>query len=53
MQSEQKVEIIVDDLLADPDLLEEDEHDPELRELLLTTWQLNPEVYVILRSNLL
>ncbi|KAL1400706.1 hypothetical protein pipiens_007211 [Culex pipiens pipiens] len=51
MQSEQKVEIIVDDLLADPDLLEEDEHDPELRELLLTTWQLNPEVYVILRSH--
>ncbi|XP_021707649.1 uncharacterized protein LOC110678719 [Aedes aegypti] len=45
-KSKETVEVIVDDIVADPELIEE--HDPELQELILGEWNLDAAIYSIL-----
>nr|XP_029727572.1 uncharacterized protein LOC115265764 [Aedes albopictus] len=42
------VELIIDEVLADPELIDARDENPDLRELIVDEWQLDPSVYSIL-----
>ncbi|KXJ72355.1 hypothetical protein RP20_CCG018301 [Aedes albopictus] len=48
LQNVENVNVIVDETLVDIDSIEEQDHDPELQELLVAEWNLSPAIYAIL-----